>query len=215
MKWTVYLFFIFTLHLTAGAQTNTLTPNQEFSWEERRLLSETAVTLTGSVIYNSIASSLVVAGTATFAIGLTRIKDTPVGAIGFVVGFGGGEMLKFSPVPLVKAHRNLLRLRHAWKDTVTFNEIYRNVNQAATCIKISVASTFIGETLIFLALVNHGNKGSNFLLGAGITVCSVAVCTNISAAILAQQARRKLGNAMDSFGFTIGRDGIGATYRFR
>gem|GEM_PF-2258714 len=214
MKKILLLIFIISMQNDLEAQTDTLNTVQRFSEDDRRLLPQTYWHLKGFATYNTIAGSLLVAGATTFTIGMLGTNDSPVSFIGFVVGFGGFEMLKFSPLPLVKAHDNLVLLWPAWKDTATFNTISKKVHQAATCIKVSVACTFVSEALLILAMVNSGNKSAGFFLVTGIATGATALGTSIVATILAQQARNKLGKAMGSFGFGTSRDGLSLVYRF-
>jgi len=188
------------------AKTNYLGP------AELPLLRNTRDLLRHSYGFTLAVNSMVLGGMAMIGVDLARGEFGAPGFIGFEIGFGGVEMSKYSPIALVRAKQNFRGLRDAWPDTVSYNEISRQICLAATLSEVSMACTFLGEAMIIIGGFETGDAGP-ILICTGVALGGVALGTSIATSVVTRMAQRALNTPAGSITLHAGASGVGVSYR--
>jgi len=161
-------------------------------------------------VLNTVINCLEITGTPFFAAGV--IKKSDVMAVGFLIGFPGMEMSKYTPIPLTKAKKELIRLKPVWKDLASYSLLTQQVSAAKGLSYATMATAFIAEGMFLAGLFSpHPSSTNGWIISssifAGTSFC-LAICTNIMTS-MAWKTCSKHGN---DIGLTLTKDGISAVY---
>lgn len=169
--------------------------------------------LRGARNYTLAVNAFEIIGGSLFGIGLAT-ETGGLTAPGFLLGFGGMEMSKSTPIPLTKARRKLDLSAPLWKDTLDFFQLRQKVRTAETLGYATLVLTFAGQFVVILAALSHDNSTYTVLMASGIGLTIGSFLTGIATTVMTDLARVELGKSMGSIGVGVGSQGVGAVYKF-
>jgi hypothetical protein len=206
----VLSFLIAGIH---GYMQDTVNPQAD-SVRNKIIMRSCYSHLRGARTFNTVINCFEIAGASLFSVGLAK-EIGGLEAAGFLVGFGGMEMSKATPVPLTKARRELVMLHTSWKDTLEYNRIYHQVRTAESLSYAAMALVFSGEVLVGLSALFSDHSSIDFqtaILTMGVVCIGVSFGTSVGTTIMTGKAKTGFKKHFGSIGLGIGHQGIGAVY---
>jgi hypothetical protein len=168
--------------------------------------------LRGAQVFNSVVNCLEIIGYPVFLSGITKYSST-VAFVGFSIGFPGMEMSKYSPVPLTKARRDLIRLRPFWKDTADYNRLNRQVTAAMRLSYASMALAFGAQAMVMIGIFSQEESASANWIISGFVCAGVSLGLSVGTTVVTSVARKTLGKHGGTLGLNMNQNGIGAVYQ--
>jgi hypothetical protein len=149
--------------------------------------------LEGAWRFNAAVNALEISGTALIGIGMLANTGAPAG-LGIIIGLPAMEMAKFTPIPLIKARKELKLLRATGIDPEQIDRVFKPASCAEKLSYSSMALVFGCQLFLGLAAIFDQNKTwQNTLLIAGGTAALASVGTSVSVTLTMKKARIRLG----------------------
>jgi len=167
--------------------------------------------LKGARAFNSIINGMELIGYPLFLVGITsEYEALTIG--GFGIGFSAMEMSKYSPVPLTKARRALLRLRPVWNDADNYNRLLRQVSAAAYLSYASMSFAFIAQGIFAIGVLTPGEYSNGWFISS-YACAGLSLGLALASTVVTSKAIRTFRGHGIILGASISGQGITASLR--
>jgi hypothetical protein len=166
--------------------------------------------LKGAMVFNTVINCLEITGTPFFAAGV--IKNSDVMAIGFLIGFPGMEMSKYTPIPLTKAKKELIRLKPVWRDPASYSLLTQQVSAAKGLSYATMATAFIAEGMFLAGLFSPHPSTTNGWIVSSSICAGTSFCLAICTTVMTSMAWKTYSKHTAAIELSLTDSGIGAIY---
>ena len=169
--------------------------------------------LRNALIFNSLTA--VVEGTGLILYGIGYKPDiSPVIAPGLFLSIGGIDLGKFSPIPMVKAKREIQKGLNYTAEDEKYQAALKKINTALALSTVSILTNIAGEVMLVVALFRDPSEPSGRNLAyAGLAFAGIGVATSVTSSAMISGARKALNTSAGTVGLSAGKDGLGVAYR--